>query len=73
MAVDGTELELTRTEFHILHALVNSGKQVRTKSDSMHRLRGDEYDVGTLISDAAEGSPEVRFGSLGAVGPFLEA
>ncbi|WP_425864829.1 response regulator transcription factor [Arthrobacter sp. TWP1-1] len=62
--VDGTELELTRTEFDILHALVDSGKQVRTKSDLVRRLRGEEYDVGTYISDADERTIEVHVANL---------
>lgn len=62
--VDGTELELTRTEFDILHALVDSGKLVRTKSDLVRRLRGDEYDVGTYISDADERTIEVHVANL---------
>lgn len=62
--VDGTELELTRTEFDLLHAIVDSGKQVRTKSDLVRRLRGDEYDVGTYISDADERTIEVHMANL---------
>lgn len=62
--VDGTELELTRTEFDLLHAIVDSGKQVRTKSDLVRRLRGDEYDVGTFISDADERTIEVHMANL---------
>lgn len=34
--VDGAELDLTRTEFDLLHALVDGGKQVRSKSDLVH-------------------------------------
>lgn len=62
--VDGTELELTRTEFDLLHALVASGKQVRTKSDLVRRLRGEEYDVGSYISDADERTIEVHVANL---------
>ncbi|WP_425863835.1 response regulator transcription factor [Arthrobacter sp. TWP1-1] len=62
--VDGAELELTRTEFDILHALVDSGRQVRTKSDLVRRLRGEEYDVGTYISDADERTIEVHVANL---------
>ncbi|ALO68110.1 two-component system response regulator [Arthrobacter alpinus] len=62
--VDGTELELTRTEFDLLHALVDSGKQVRTKSDLVRRLRGEEYDVGSYISDADERTIEVHVANL---------
>ena len=62
--VDGTELELTRTEFDLLHALVDSGKQVRSKSDLVRRLRGEEYDVGTYISDSDERTIEVHMANL---------
>lgn len=62
--VDGTELELTRTEFDLLHALVDGGKQVRSKSDLVRWLRGEEYDVGTYISDADERTIEVHMTNL---------
>ncbi|WP_269938284.1 response regulator transcription factor [Arthrobacter sp. HY1533] len=62
--VDGTELELTRTEFDLLHALVDSGKQVRSKSDLVRWLRGEEYDVGTYISEADERTIEVHMTNL---------
>ncbi|MFQ4150494.1 response regulator transcription factor [Arthrobacter sp. LAPM80] len=62
--VDGNELELTRTEFDLLHALVESGKQVRTKSDLVRRLRGEDYDVGSYISDADERTIEVHMANL---------
>ena len=62
--VDGNELELTRTEFDLLHALVDSGKQVRTKSDLVRRLRGEAYDVGSYISDADERTIEVHMANL---------
>ncbi|ALE91539.1 chemotaxis protein CheY [Arthrobacter alpinus] len=62
--VDGNELELTRSEFDLLHALVDSGKQVRTKSDLVRRLRGEEYDVGSFISDSDERTIEVHMANL---------
>lgn len=62
--VDGAELELTRTEFDLLQALVESGKQVRTKTDLVRRLRGEEYDVGSYISDADERTIEVHMANL---------
>ncbi|WP_343319845.1 response regulator transcription factor [Arthrobacter sp. TMP15] len=62
--VDGKELELTRTEFDLLAALFDSGKQVRTKSDLVRRLRGEEYDVGSFISDSDERTVEVHMANL---------
>ena len=55
---------LPRTEFDLLHALVDSGKQVRTKSDLVRRLRGEGYDVGSYISDADERTIEVHMANL---------
>ncbi|WP_181034220.1 response regulator transcription factor [Arthrobacter sp. GMC3] len=62
--VDGNELELTRSEFDLLHALIDSGRQVRTKSDLVRRLRGEEYDVGSFISDSDERTIEVHMANL---------
>ncbi len=62
--VHGTELELTRTEFDLLHALMESGKLVRTKADLVRRLRNDEYDAGGYISDADERTIEVHMANL---------
>ncbi|WP_434618346.1 response regulator transcription factor [Arthrobacter sp. A5] len=62
--VDGAELELTRTEFDLLHALMESGKMVRTKADLVRRLRDDDYDTGGYISDADERTIEVHMGNL---------
>ncbi|MBG0738348.1 response regulator [Paeniglutamicibacter antarcticus] len=62
--VDGAELELTRTEFDLLHALMESGRMVRTKADLVRRLRDDDYDTGGYISDADERTIEVHMGNL---------
>ncbi|MDJ0356105.1 response regulator transcription factor [Paenarthrobacter sp. PH39-S1] len=63
-AVHGSELALTRTEFDLLHALMESGKLVRTKADLVRRLRNDEYDAGGYISDADERTIEVHMANL---------
>ncbi|SDS95250.1 DNA-binding response regulator, OmpR family, contains REC and winged-helix (wHTH) domain [Pseudarthrobacter equi] len=62
--VDGTEMNLTRTEFELLHALLEAGRTVRTKSDLVRRLRDEDYDVGSYISEADERSVEVHMGNL---------
>jgi two-component system OmpR family response regulator len=64
VAVDGQELTLTRTEFELLHALLEAGRTVRTKSDLVRRLRDEDYDVGSYISEADERSVEVHRGNL---------
>ena len=62
--VDGAEMNLTRTEFELLHALLEAGRTVRTKSDLVRRLRDEDYDVGGYISEADERSVEVHMGNL---------
>ncbi|WP_461170398.1 response regulator transcription factor [Arthrobacter sp. Z1-15] len=62
--VDGAPVELTRTEFELLHAVLESGRRVRTKTDLVRRLRGDEYDAGGFISEADERTVEVHVGNV---------
>jgi two-component system, OmpR family, response regulator len=64
VSVDGRELHLTRTEFDLLHALLEAGRMVRTKSDLVKRLRDEPYDVGGYISEADERAVEVHMGNL---------
>ncbi len=62
--LEATELDLTRTEFDLLQALLQSGKLVRTKADLVRRLRGDEYDTGAYISESDERTIEVHMANL---------
>lgn len=62
--VDGAELDLTRTEFDLLDSLVDSGRQVRSKSELVRRLRGEAYDADSYISDADERTIEVHMANL---------
>ncbi|NUP58666.1 MAG: response regulator transcription factor [Pseudarthrobacter sp.] len=64
VTVDGKEMNLTRTEFELLYALLEAGRTVRTKSDLVRRLRDEDYDVGSYISEADERSVEVHMGNL---------
>ena len=64
VSVDGREMNLTRTEFELLYALLEAGRTVRTKSDLVRRLRDEDYDVGSYISEADERSVEVHMGNL---------
>ncbi len=64
VVVDGREMNLTRTEFELLHALLEAGRTVRTKADLVRRLRDEDYDVGSYISEADERSVEVHMGNL---------
>ncbi|WP_144663265.1 response regulator transcription factor [Paenarthrobacter nicotinovorans] len=62
--LNGTELKLTRTEFDLLLALLETGRIVRTKADLARRLRNEPYDVGSYVSDADERAVEVHMGNL---------
>ncbi|MBP3043970.1 response regulator transcription factor [Arthrobacter jiangjiafuii] len=62
--IDGSAVELTRTEFELLHAVMESGRRVRTKTDLVRRLRGDEYDAAGFISEADERTVEVHVGNV---------
>ncbi len=62
--LNGRELKLTRTEFDLLLALLETGRIVRTKADLARRLRNEQYDVGSYVSDADERAVEVHMGNL---------
>ncbi|MER2133587.1 MAG: response regulator transcription factor [Arthrobacter sp.] len=60
----GRPVDLTRTEFDLLQALLESGRRVRSKTDLVRRLRGEEYHTGSYISEADERTVEVHVGNL---------
>jgi len=60
---DGDELSLTRSEFELLSALLESGRRVLTKSDLARVLRGDDY-ASDYISEADKRGVEVHMGNL---------
>ena len=60
----GRELELTRSEFDLLYALMESGRVVRTKADLVRRLRNEPYNTGGYISDSDERTIEVHMANL---------
>lgn len=57
-------VELTRTEFDLLHTLLRSGRRVRTKTDLVRYLRADHSDSQTYVSDADERAVEVHVGNM---------
>lgn len=63
-SVDGSPVDLTRSEFDLLLALMESGQVVRTKSELARRLRAEPYDTGSYISEADERTVEVHMGNL---------
>ncbi|MGW6174988.1 response regulator transcription factor [Arthrobacter sp. NPDC055138] len=60
----GRELDLTRSEFDLLYALMESGRVVRTKADLVRRLRNEPYNTGGYISDSDERTIEVHMANL---------
>ena len=62
--LDGTELRLTRTEFELLLALMETGRIVRSKADLARRLLQHEYYAGGDVRGADERAVEVHMGNL---------
>jgi two-component system OmpR family response regulator len=60
----GSELELTRSEFDLLAALLQSNRRVRTKPDLALLLRGESYVTTYLVSEADKRAIEVHMGNL---------
>jgi two-component system OmpR family response regulator len=61
---DGSEITLTRSEFDLLAALLESGRRVRTKADLALLLRGESYVTSHFVSDADKRGIEVHMGNL---------
>jgi DNA-binding response OmpR family regulator len=62
--VDSTEMDLTRSEFDLLAALLESNRRVRTKADLVLLLRGESYVTSHFISEADKRAIEVHMGNL---------
>ncbi|PJJ55618.1 response regulator transcription factor [Compostimonas suwonensis] len=63
-AVDTTEIELTRSEFDLLVALLESRRRVRSKADLALLLRGESYITNHYISESDKRAVEVHMGNL---------
>ncbi len=74
---DGRELDLTRSEFELLQALLQSGRSVRTKDELARLLRGESYVANPYVGDADRRGVEVHIGNLrkklrdSAASPYL--
>jgi len=74
---DGEELDLTYSEFELLHALLQSGRTVRSKDELARLLRGDDYVVNPYVGEADRRGVEVHIGNLrkkladSAAAPYL--
>lgn len=62
--LEGTRVELTRTQFDLLLVLLENGRLVQTKADLVRRLRNEPYDTGSYVSTAEERAVEVHMGNL---------
>jgi two-component system, OmpR family, response regulator len=60
----GAALNLTRSEFDILHALLKNSGAVRTKADLVRVVRGEYYREDAYVSEADERAVEVHVGNL---------
>jgi len=61
---DEEEISLTRSEFDLLAALMQSGRRVRTKADLALLLRGESYVTSHFVSEADKRGIEVHMGNL---------
>lgn len=59
-----TEVELTRTEFDLLNALMDSRRRVRSKAELALILHGDSYVTSDLVTDADKRAIEVHITNL---------
>jgi DNA-binding response OmpR family regulator len=59
-----TEVELTRTEFDLLSALLDSRRRVRSKADLALVLHGESYVTSDLVTDADKRAIEVHMTNL---------
>ena len=62
--LDRVEVDLTRTEFDLLSALLQSGGRVRSKSDLTLWLHGESYVTTYFVSDADKRAIESHMGNL---------
>ncbi|MBB6404619.1 response regulator transcription factor [Arthrobacter sp. AZCC_0090] len=64
VALQGSTLTLTRSEFDLLFDLLRAKGEVRTRSDLVRAARGDYYDNNAYISEADERAVETHIGNL---------
>jgi two-component system OmpR family response regulator len=64
VAVDDQPIELTRSEFDLLAAMLESGRRVRSKADLVLSLRGESYVTTYFVNDADKRAVEVHMANL---------
>ncbi|WP_138442261.1 response regulator transcription factor [Sinomonas susongensis] len=60
----GRDLDLTRTEFDLLHALLRAGGAVIPRADLVRVARGERFREDSYVSEADERAVEVHLGNL---------
>jgi two-component system, OmpR family, response regulator len=63
-ALGGAPVELTRSEFDLLHELMRGAGAVKSRTELVRVVRGEYYRDDTYISDADERAVEVHIGNL---------
>ncbi len=64
VSLDNSEVDLTRSEFELLAALLESGRRVRTKADLAVLLRGEPYLTSGFVSETDKRAVEVHLTNL---------
>ncbi len=64
VVLDGVEIELTRSEFELLHVVMSSGRRVHSKPELALAVRTDERVLSDDVSDAERRAVEVQLASL---------
>jgi two-component system OmpR family response regulator len=63
-SVGGTPLELTRSEFDLLHEVLRGAGAVLSRAELVRAVRGEQYRDDAYISDADERAVEVHMGNI---------
>ena len=64
VTVDGSAVDLTRTEFDLLASLLSTGRRVRSKADLVLTMRGQQYVTSYFVNEADKRSVEVHIANL---------
>lgn len=57
-------MELTRTEFNLLHEVLRGAGAVLSRAQLVRAVRGEQYRDNAYISDADERAVEVHMGNI---------
>jgi DNA-binding response OmpR family regulator len=64
VSVRGTALELTRSEFDLLHEILRGAGAVLSRAELVRAVRGEQYRADAYVSDADERAVEVHMGNI---------